>query len=167
MFFCKPERSVKQTRLLLLVCVLATAGTFLVGSLIQKYSPLINLVGFAFLAVSILLVVRYSLTEMEYSFDNEDFTIIKKIGYRSQTVCCVSLSTAKDLITKAEYDALPREQKAIIKYSLNQNMFADSYVFLCDFNGKSCKIEFEPNKQFAALLKAKIDEVRAQSETLQ
>ena len=44
-------------------------------------------------------------------------------------------------------------EKAIIKYSLNQNMKANSFVFLCEFNGKRAMIEFEPNPEFVAILK--------------
>ena len=59
---------------------------------------------------------------------------------------------------------LPKNEKAITKYSLKQNMFANSYVFLCDFNGRRAMIEFEPNIQFVMILKNAIKNAKHQSE---
>lgn len=152
MYICKPERNVAQAKLLLFVSVAVTAILFLISCLEIPYSSLFNLAGFVSLAAAILLNVRYSLTEFEYTVGGGDFSVIKTVGNRKQTVCCIALESAVDLIEKRDYDHLPSNEKGVIKYSLNQNMRAQSYVFLCEFNGKRAMIEFEPNKEFVAIL---------------
>ena len=156
MYICKPERNVTQVKLILFVSVAVTLLLFLLASLDTPVKSVINLFAFAALMVAILVNVRYSLTEFEYSVGNGDFSVTKIIGNRRQTVCCVALESAIELIPKRDYLHLPSAEKAIIKYSLNQNMFAESFVFLCDFNGKRAMIEFEPNKEFVAILKDEI-----------
>lgn len=157
LYICKPERSVFQTRVLLFCCVLVTLSLFFVSTVVKSYSAFIEFCGFAALMVSILLVVRYPLTEFEYAVDETGFAVTKIIGNRRQVVCNISLDTAIALYDKQTYKNLPREEKAIIKYSLNQNMVAKSYVFLCDFNGKRTMVEFEPNDEFVYIVKNAID----------
>lgn len=156
LYICKPERNVFQTKLLVTVCVIVTSALFLVSTLINQYASLVQLCGYLSLMVSILLCVRYSLTEFEYSVNGCDFSVIKVIGNKRQIICNVALETAIDLIEKRDYDHLPSSEKAIIKYSLNQNMKTKSYVFLCCFNGKRAMIEFEPNEAFVSIMKNQI-----------
>jgi len=155
-YICKPERNVTQVKLLLAASVGVTALLFLISTLPIPYASLFNLLGFVALMAGILLNVRYSLTEYEYTVSCGDFSVIRITGNRRQTVCCVALETAIDLLPKRDYDHLPSPEKGIIKYSLNQNMKADSFVFLCEFNGKRAMIEFEPNKEFVAIMKDEI-----------
>lgn len=156
MYICKPERNVFQVKMLLTVSVLVTAGLFLLSTLIPVYAGVIRFVAFGALMLSLLFNVRYSLTEFEYIVGNGDFSIVKITGNRRQTVCCVALESAIDLYTKRDYDHLPSAEKGIVKYSLNQNMKAESFVFLCEFNGKRAMIEFEPNEAFVSILKKEI-----------
>ncbi len=143
--------------MLLTVSVVVTAGLFLLSTIItENYSALVRFLGFASLMLSILFNVRYSLTEFEYAVSNGDFSVVKITGNRRQQICCVALESAIDLFTKRDYQHLPSNEKGIIKYSLNQNMKADSYVFLCEFNGKRAMIEFEPNEAFVSILKQEI-----------
>ena len=96
------------------------------------------------------------MTDFEYAVSGGNFTIVKILGNKRQMVCNVALETAICLIEKRDYDHLPSSEKAIIKYSLNQNIKAKSYVFLCDFNGKRAMIEFEPNDAFVSIMKSEI-----------
>ncbi len=160
MYICKPERNVTQAWLLLTVSVAVTALLFLASTTVPEYASIVRLTGFASLMVSILLNVRYSLTEFEYAVSGGSFTVVKITGNRRQTVCNVALETAIDVYEKRDYDHLPSKEKGIIKYSLNQNIRAQSFVFLCDFNGKRTMIEFEPNLQFVAILKDEIDSAK-------
>ena len=107
--------------------------------------------------ISILLIVRYSLTEFEYSVGDGAFGVTKIVGNKRTVVCSVALETAIGLYSKRDYDHLPSDQKGQIKYSLNQNMVADSFVFLFEFNGKRTMVEFEPNLQFVAIVKDEIE----------
>ncbi len=158
MYICKPERNIFQVRMLLILSAVITLSLFFVCSVTTGYvSTVTQLSGFAVLVVGILLNTRYSLTEFEYAVDDNDFTITKILGNKRQIVCCVALETAVALLTKADYSHLPSGEKATIKYSLNQNLKCESYVFVCNFNGKRAKIEFEPNAPFVAILRDKID----------
>ncbi len=164
MYICKPERSVFQTRVLLFTCVVVTLLLFFVSTVIESYSAFVEFCGFVSLILSILFVVRYSITEFEYAICDGGFSITKIVGNKRQIVCNVALESAVDLLRKRDYDHLPSNQKAIIKYSLNQNMKADSYVFLCEFNGKRTMIEFEPNKEFVSIMKNEIKQAKLNSD---
>ena len=43
-------------------------------------------------------------------------------------------------------------------------MIADSYVFLCEFNGRRAMIEFEPNAAFVSILKKEISNYKKNEE---
>ncbi|MBR5285544.1 MAG: hypothetical protein IKU30_01470 [Clostridia bacterium] len=164
MYICKPERNVAQTRLLLITCAVVTLSIFFISTVVPAYNSLVETFGFLSLVVSILLVYRYSMTEFEYGVTDCDFTVTKIVGNKRTPVCCVALETAIDLLTKSDYTKLSKNEKAITKYSLKQNMFANSYVFLCDFNERRAMIEFEPNIQFVMILKNAIKNAKHQSE---
>lgn len=156
MYICKPERNVMQTRILIFTCAIVTLTFFCASTAITQFSGFIRFCGFVSLMISILLTVRYPLTEFEYSVGNGSFSVTKIVGNKRTIICSVALETAIELITKREYKALPKSEKAILKYSLNQNIKAESYVFLCVFNEKRTMIEFEPNERFAAIVKEEI-----------
>lgn len=164
MYICKPERNVAQTRLLIITCVVVTLSIFIASTVVPAYNAVVEFCGFISLMVSILLVYRFSLTEFEYAVTDCDFTVTKVVGNKRTPMCCIALETAVDIYEKSDYDALPRNEKAITKYSLNQNMFAKSYVFLCEFNDRRAMIEFEPNIQFVMILKNAIKDAKRQSE---
>ncbi len=156
MYKCKPERSPKQVWLLLAGSAIITALLFLASTLILKYTSLLSTAGMISLVVAIWLNVRYSLTEFEYAVNSTDFAITKIMGNKRQMVCNIALETAIDVMEKRDYDHLPNNEKAIIKYSLNQNMKAKSYVLRFEFNGKSAMVEFEPNPEFVSILRTAI-----------
>jgi len=156
LYKCKPERNAKQVWLLLISSAVVTALLFLASTLILEYTSLLSTAGMIALVIAIWLNVRYSLTEFEYAVNSTDFAITKIMGNKRQIMCNIALETAIDIMEKRDYDHLPNSEKAIIKYSLNQNIKAESYVFLCVFNGKRTMIEFEPNERFAAIVKEEI-----------
>lgn len=164
MYLCKPERNVAQTRLLLITCVIVTLSIFIASTVVPAYNAVVEFCGYISLMASILLVYRFSMTEFEYSVSDCDFAVTKIVGNKRTPMCCVALETAIDVLEKSDYDKLPRNEKAITKYSMNQNMFAKSYVFLCEFNEKRAMIEFEPNIQFVMILKNAIKDAKHQSE---
>lgn len=164
MYICKPERNVAQTRLLLITCVAVTLSIFVASTVVPAYNALVEFCGFIALVISILLVYRYSMTEFEYSVCDGDFTITRIVGNKRTPVCCVALETAIDVYEKSDYVKLPRSEKGITKYSLNQNMFAKSFVYLCEFNGRRAMIEFEPNLQFVSIMKSEIKIAKERSE---
>ncbi len=164
MYKCKPERSVKQTRILLITCVFVTLSVFLLASLFSQWGGVLRFLGFACLVTSILFVVKYTLTEMEYAVDGGDFLVTKIVGNKRTVMCCVDMSTAIGIYTKSEYNNLPKSEKAVTKYVLNQNMKADSHVYLCEFNGRRAMVEFEPNPPFVAIMREEIKKAKEAAE---
>lgn len=156
MYICKPERNVAQTRLLLFTCVIVTLSLFFASTVVPAYNAVVEFCGYISLMISILLVYRFSITEYEYAVIDGDFSVTKTVGNKRTPICCIALETAIGLYEKSDYVKLPRAEKGITKYSLNQNMFAKSYVFLCEFNEKRAMIEFEPNPEFVCIVKNEI-----------
>lgn len=160
MYKCKPERSVLQMRLIVILGFLSSMAAFFAGTVMSAYGSYVKLAGFVLLCVTIMLLIRYVLSEYEYTVDGESFTVTRITGRKRTDMCCISLSTAIGLLTKKDYDALPRQEKATVKYSLNQNLKAESYVFLCEFNGRRTMVEFEPNAAFAQIVSDRIADAK-------
>ncbi len=156
MYKCKPERSVLQARLIGVPGFVLSFAALIFGGSVPEYGSFVTLAGFVLLCVTLMLVLRYVMSEYEYSVDGESFTVTRVMGKKRTDMCCISLSTAIELYKKQDYAALPKAEKAITKYSLNQNIKADSYVFLCEFNGRRTMVEFEPNEAFAGIMREQI-----------
>lgn len=146
--------------MILISCISVTLLTFLISTLVTQWSGVITLLGFVFLVISIALVVKYTMTELEYTIEGEDFFVTKIVGNKRTVVCSVNLETAIGLYKKEDYQHLQSNEKAIIKYVLNQNMKARSYVYLCEFNGKRAMIEFEPNETFVGIMNDAIENAK-------
>ena len=165
MYKCKPERSVKQVRIIVWGGFLLIALLFLASaSFLKQIGGYLNLLGFAAICVEIMLLVRFVLSEYEYTVDGENFTVTRITGKKRTDMCCVSLATAIKVMPKKEYAELPAAEKAIVKYAMNQNIKAESKVFLFEFNGKRAMVEFEPNEAFAAIVQNQIDEAKKRAE---
>ena len=160
MYKCKPERSVAQTRLIFWLGLGIPAVMLFVSGALPAYGSVVRLAAFLAICVTIMLMVRYSLSEYEYEADGESFSVTRITGRRRTVMCCLNLATAQKLLPKKEYRELPASERAIIKYSLCQNIRADSYVFLCDFNGRRTMVEFEPNEAFVKILRDQMDKAR-------
>ena len=160
MYKCKPEINVTQMRLIVFIGLISSIGAYIAGSALETYGGYLKLLGFVFLCVFLMLLIRHVLSEYEYSVDGENFTVTRFTGKRSTVVCCLNLSTAIEVYKKSDYAALPKQEKAILKYSLNQNIKADSYVFLCEFNGKRAMVEFEPNEIFVKIMRDQIENAK-------
>ena len=110
-----------------------------------------------------MAVYRYSITEMEYEIFDGSFSVIKVVGQKRTVVCSLSLSTAIMLIPKAEYtEKLKAGQMPVInsRYNFNQNMKCKSYVYICEFNGKTIMVEFEPNEIFVRVMLEEIERAK-------
>ena len=114
MYICKPERSEKQTRILLFCCLLVTITLFFLSTVILQFGAFIRFCGVIALVISIMLIVRYSLTEFEYSVGNGAFSVTKIVGNKRTVVCSIALETAIELYSKRDYDHLPSVEKGRI-----------------------------------------------------
>ena len=165
MYKCKPERSVAQTRLIILLGLGVPAALLFVSGAIPAFGSVVRLAAFLMICVTIMLTVRYVLSEYEYEVGGDSFSVTRITGNRRTVMCSLNLATAEKLLPKKEYRELPASERAIIKYSLCQNIKADSYVFLCDFNGRRTMVEFEPNEAFVRILRDRMDEARKGGES--
>ncbi|NLN55530.1 MAG: hypothetical protein GX148_04420 [Clostridiales bacterium] len=163
MFRCKPERNPKQVTLIMLTFVTAFIATAVLVCSVNSYKWIFELLLIIVLSAGIMAVYRYSMTEMEYEIFDGSFSVIKVVGQKRTVVCSLSLSTAIMLIPKAEYtEKLKAGQMPVInsRYNFNQNMKCKSYVYICEFNGKTIMVEFEPNEIFVRVMLEEIERAK-------
>lgn len=151
MFRCKPERNPRQVTVIMLTCVTTfiTAAVFV--SSVGTFRWICEFIIIAVVTVGISVVYRYSMTEMEYEICDGVFTVIKVVGQKRTVACSLSLSTAIVLVPKDEYvEKINNNSIPYIncRYNFNQNIKCKSYVYVCEFNGKTLAVEFEPNDIF-------------------
>ncbi len=164
MYKCKPESNIKSTGLLVFGSFAVTLITLFVAEAVA-YSGPVRLLGFAFFVSSLLFIMRYGMTEMEYTVDGTDFSVTKTVGSKKTVVCNINLESAIGVYEKNEYNHLPASEKGIIKYNLCQNFRAESFVLLFDFNGKRAMVEFEPNNTFVGILKTAIENAKKNTDS--
>ncbi len=160
MYRCKPERNPRQAILLIVVLALLSFGGFCFSQTITMYKIFAQLAAIIFLALSISIVVRYTITEMEYQITHTDFTVTKTVGNKTTVLCSLALSSSIALVDKKTYLHSGDYSDVVIKYNHNQNLKADSHVYIYDFNGKKGMIEFEPNPTFVKIMKEAIDNAK-------
>ena len=160
MYKCKPERNAKQAVLLLGGSVLLTVGTFALGIVFSKYRGVINLIALLIFILAIYVIIRFTMTEMEYTLADGSFTITKIVGNKRTDQGSLDLSTTIDLVTKEEYLAkgYNKGQRVFCNYS--QNLGGKHWYYVCEFAGKRAVVEFEPNDTFLAIMKDEIEKAK-------
>lgn len=161
MFKCKPERNPKQVTLIMLTCVTVFVLTAFVSLSVAAFKWLFELALIVIATVGIAVIYRYSMTEMEYEICDGSFSVIKIVGQKRTTACSLDLSTAIMLVPKDEFKeavssrALPYINQ---RFNFNQNLKCNSYVYVCEFNGKTIAVEFEPNQPFISVMLKEIED---------
>ena len=160
MYKCKPERNAKQALLLLSGSVFLTVGTFALGIIFSQYRGIINLIALLIFVLAIYVVIRFTMTEMEYTVADGSFTITKIVGNKRTDQGSLDLSTTIALVTKEEYLAggYNKGQRVFCNYS--QNLGGKHWYYVCEFAGKRAVVEFEPNEPFVAILQAEIEKAK-------
>ncbi len=154
-----PPKGKKGKRLSVVLVMIACAGLIGASVLDVPYRLFYQLTAVCIYIFSFELLNRYHLTTYRYLVTEEDFIITKRLGKRTQTVCCLSLSTMigieKTPKTKAERAAFDRRYgKPPIRYNYCQSLAPEtSYRILFDFNGRCAQIVFEGNERMAQYLK--------------
>ena len=100
----------------------------------------------------------------KYAVGPNTFTVTKSVGRKETVVCSLELSTAIALLPKAEFKKNDKEKRYGVigtRFNFNQNIRASSYVYVCEFNGRTVAIEFEPNAPFVAIMKDEIESSRS------
>ncbi|MDD4125108.1 MAG: hypothetical protein PHW77_05215 [Eubacteriales bacterium] len=163
MFRCKPERNPKQVTIIMLTCVTAFITAAVLLSSIGSFRWIFELILIAVISAGITVVYRYSMTEMEYEVSDGSFTVIKAVGRKRTVACSLSLSTAITLIPKEEYEEKTKNGEMPYingRYNFNQNIKCKSYVYVCEFNGKTLSVEFEPNDIFVCGMLEEIENAK-------
>ncbi len=158
---CKPERNPTQVKIIFAVCILLLLAVVIVANTVKAYKWAFELLLIGLGTAAIAVVYRYSMSEMEYEVGNGDFNVYKKVGQKVTLVCSLDLSTAVTLIPKSEFEE-KKAAKAIpfinVRYNFNQNIRCkSSYVYVCEFNGKTVSVEFEPNEPFVVIMLEEIE----------
>ena len=158
MFKCKPERNPRQAATLLICAVAVTLTVFLVAALVEQYRTLIQLLGVLVLAVGIMLVVRYTMTEMEYTLSGDCLTIARIVGNKRTEVCVLDLALALSFTDKQTYLHAAEFTGVRERYNFSQNLRARSMVLVMKKGEGRFMVEFEPNAPFAALVEEAIEQ---------
>jgi integral membrane sensor domain MASE1 len=161
MFKCKPERNPKQAVMLVVSLAVLSCVGFLVASSSSSNRLLAQLIAVIFLLMSIMLVIRYTLTEIEYTVSPAAFVITKTIGGKSNVLCTVDLTTAIALVDKETYQHSKDFSDVAAKFNFCQNIrCAKTFVFVFMYKDKKSMIEFEPNEVFVKLMKEAIENAK-------
>ena len=160
MYKCKPERNAVQAVLLLGGSILLTVGLFALGILWEQYRGVINLIAMLVAAVAIYIIIRFTMTEMEYTVADGTFSITKIVGSKRTEQGSLDLASTIDLVTKEEYLEKGYGKGQRYFYNYAQNIGGKHWYYVCEFAGKRAVIEFEPNDAFVAILQSEIDSAR-------
>lgn len=121
---CKPIRSPRQAVVLLSVCVALAVVAAVFASVLATYRWAAQIIFLVLLVICIQIVVRYTLTEMEYAVGPNTFTVTKSVGRKETVVCSLELSTAIALLPKAEFKKNDKEKRYGVigtRFNFNQN----------------------------------------------
>ena len=161
MYKCKPERNVRQVMLLLLVSIAATVGTFALALYLPGQAGIIRFIGFLLAALALYVIIRFTMTEMEYTLDNGTFVITKIVGNKRTEQGVLDLADSVALVTREEYRArgLNKNLSTVCNYS--QNIGGKHWFYVFSFAGKRAVIEFEPNDAFVAIFREEIERAKS------
>ncbi len=159
MIKCKPERNPKKALMLLGLFAVIALFTAVGASITSSYKSIYHLLFILIVCVGINIMVRYTMTEMEYTLTEDSFEVRKKVGNKVTMLCSLSISETIVLTDKDTYEKNKKSYGYITrKYNFNQNVFANSAIYICNFNGTNLLVEFEPNTAFYNCFQQKIGE---------
>lgn len=161
MYKCKPERNVRQAVLLLVVSIAVTVGTFALALYLPAHAGIIRFIGFLLAALAIYIIIRFTMTEMEYTLDNGTFVITKIVGNKRTDQGVLDLADTVALVTREEYRArgLNKNLSTVCNYS--QNIGGKHWFYVFEFAGKRAVVEFEPNDAFVAIFREEIERAKS------
>ena len=159
MIKCKPERNPQKAVLIISLFIILALVTAFTASIVPKYRGIYHILFIIVLSIGINFTVRYTLSEMEYTLTEDSFEVRKKVGNKVTVLCSLALSETVVLRDKASYKKDSKAYGYIFrKYNFNQNISANSAIYICKFNDKNLLVEFEPNSAFYDCFQQKITE---------
>lgn len=157
MYKCKPERNPRQAYIIIFGFAVILIAIAIASVVVDVYKIVFHLMFLVGLTYAFFIAYRYTMTEMVYAVDGDSFTVTKTVGKKSVTVCSLDLSTAVALVDEKEYEANKKTYGYIDKkYNYVQNICGNYWYYICEFNGLTLLVAFEPNDIFAAKMKQSI-----------
>lgn len=160
MYKYKPERNVKQVFLLMAGCVVGLLSIFALSIYWESQSGLLRFIGFLCAALSIYVVIRFTMTEMEYAIEGNNFVITKIVGNKRTVQGVLDLADSVALVTKAEYRAQGYHKNYSAFFNHSQNIGGKHWFYVFAFSGKHAVVEFEPSETFVAIMQDAIDKAK-------
>jgi len=130
--------------------------------LFENYRGIVAAVSLLFLASSLYVLIRFSIGRYSYEITSDTFVITKTTGKKSANVAVLLLSTAYGVVktpkTKEEHASLREKFGQIDVWMSHYNdLFAKTYVYVTEFNGKTYAFRIEIDEGFAKKLNDAID----------
>lgn len=149
MIKCKPERDPKKAVIIVSFFSVISLISAACACAIPSYKGIFQIIFIVILSIGINSVVRYTMSEMEYTLTEDSFEVRKKVGNKVTMLCSLAISEAVVLTDKKSYKSNSASYGYISrKHNFNQNVCANSAIFICNFNGNKILVEFEPNLAF-------------------
>lgn len=161
MYKCKPERNVRQVVLLLLVSAAMTIGVFALALYLPEHAGIIRFIAFLLAVIAIYFIIRFTMTEMEYTLDNGTFVITKIVGNKRTDQGILDLADTVALVTREEYRAQGYGKNLSTFCNYSQNIGGKHWFYVFSFAGKRAVIEFEPNDAFVAIFREEIERAKS------
>lgn len=145
----------KKTTVYSFLGILAGCVFFIISYFAKEYRGIIQLAAFGAWAFGMWVACRYALVSYYYIVDGTNFRIVKVSGEKQQDVGNISLRTAVFLKKVSEAKDRPPVRN---RFNYCRNFAADEkYVYAFEWNGSSAEIIFEPNEEFADIMRAAIE----------
>lgn len=158
MKLCKPYRSPLQAVFIMVF----TAVLVLMTAFIIPYFPdialYLRLFGGVALLVGAVVLFRFTMTEFVYGLNGDTLTVRRILGLSNRTVFSVTLTEKTAIYTKREFKTV----KTHGGKSYRQNLTANTAFLVYEVGGKKRHVELEPNNEFFALVKKRIDDKRSE-----
>lgn len=160
MYKYKPERNIRQVILLMAGCIAGLIAIFTLSIYWESQGGILRFIGFLCAALAIYVVIRFTMTEMEYAVEGNTFVVAKVVGNKRTVQGVLDLADTVALVTKEEYRAqgLNKNYAAFCNYS--QNIGGKHWYYVFAFSGRNAVIEFEPNEAFVAIMRDAIDKAK-------
>lgn len=154
-----PLKNRKANMTVLVALLLVFSVFLLLNAMLDSYRFLCQVGALITVTVFIQITARYELPIYSYIIDKNNFAVVREQGKKVSQLCNVDLTTGIAIMKKDEYKALPGERKRKITkcYNFCQNIFADSYYYIFEFNGWQGLIIAELSEAMAAEIKRIID----------
>lgn len=135
--------------LILLSVVIAAAG-----GRVNSGGGIFSVMAMVLLVAALYITTKFIIASYTYEISGDDLLVHKTIGAKKSTIASISLKTGyvvmKKPKTKEEKDVFSaRFGHTDLRLGFLQNIGAEVYVYVTEFNGKKYEIYLETGEEFA------------------